>query len=302
MELRDIEIFLTLAEELHFGRTAARLYVSVTRVSQAIRKQEREVGAKLFDRDSRNVTLTPIGEQLRDDLQPVYLGLRNGMERARQAARGVTGRLRVGMIPHNAHDLKPIWDAFRTAHPQWELRIQHNPYIDAFEPLRNGEIDALISWLPIEEPDLTVGPLVFTEPKMLIVPVDHPLAGQGPVSIEVIGERGVVAGGLPVPLLDYWVDAYTPFYTPKGRAVERHPTPNRSVDDIFTAVGTGEGIHLMNAHMHRYHPRPDVVFTPLKERSQLRFGLVWRTNAETEPVRALARIVRELGPAALYEP
>jgi DNA-binding transcriptional LysR family regulator len=69
VELRDIEIFLTLAEELHFGRTAERLHVSQARVSQAISKQERRLGVALFDRTSRRVTLTPVGRRLREDLQ-----------------------------------------------------------------------------------------------------------------------------------------------------------------------------------------------------------------------------------------
>ncbi|MFD0853538.1 LysR family transcriptional regulator, partial [Actinomadura adrarensis] len=78
MELRDIEIFLTLAEELHFGRTATRLRISPARVTQAIQKQERHIGGPLFERTSRTVRLTPLGSQLRDDLRPVYAGLRDG--------------------------------------------------------------------------------------------------------------------------------------------------------------------------------------------------------------------------------
>ena len=69
MELRDIEIFLTLAEELHFTRTAERLHVTQARVSQAIKKQERRIGAALFERNNRQVALTPIGQQLFDDIR-----------------------------------------------------------------------------------------------------------------------------------------------------------------------------------------------------------------------------------------
>jgi DNA-binding transcriptional LysR family regulator len=70
MELREIEIFLALAEELHFSRTAERLHVSQARISQTIKKLERQVGAPLFDRTSRSVAPTPIGARLRDDLAP----------------------------------------------------------------------------------------------------------------------------------------------------------------------------------------------------------------------------------------
>ena len=64
LERHEIEAFLTLAEELHFGRTAERLHVSTARVSQTIRKLERRVGAPLFDRTSRRVELSPAGGQL----------------------------------------------------------------------------------------------------------------------------------------------------------------------------------------------------------------------------------------------
>jgi DNA-binding transcriptional LysR family regulator len=84
VELRDIEIFLTLAEELHFGRAAERLHVSQARISQAVNQQERRLGGARFDRSNRRqIRLTPLGRQLRDDLQPIYAGLHDSLERAR---------------------------------------------------------------------------------------------------------------------------------------------------------------------------------------------------------------------------
>jgi DNA-binding transcriptional LysR family regulator len=86
VELRDIEIFLVLAEELHFRRTAVRVRVSPARVSRSIKQQERRIGGVLFERTSRSVRLTPLGRQLRDDLHPVHHGLHESIERARLAA------------------------------------------------------------------------------------------------------------------------------------------------------------------------------------------------------------------------
>jgi DNA-binding transcriptional LysR family regulator len=71
VELRDIEILLMLAQELHSGRTAERLHVSTARVSQSIKQQERRIGGALFERTSRSVRLTPLGERLRDRLDAV---------------------------------------------------------------------------------------------------------------------------------------------------------------------------------------------------------------------------------------
>ncbi len=296
MELRDIEIFLTLAEELHFTRTAERLHVSPARISQAIRKQEREVGAKLFERTSRSVRLTSIGERLYGDLRLVHRGLRESMERARLAAQGKTEVLRVGMLPGNAYDLRPYWEEFRARHPSWGLRIRHNPFIDPFAPLRDGEVDVLVSWLPVEEPDLTVGPAVFTEPRVLLAAPGHELADRGSVSLEALGDFGVLRPSTALP--DYWEDAFVPFETPSGRPIERGPAV-REMDDILTIVGSGEAVHHLGAHAARYYARPGVLYLPLRDAPCLKWGLVWRSDAETEPICALARVVRDLGTAAL---
>ncbi|WP_206789040.1 LysR family transcriptional regulator [Amycolatopsis sp. MtRt-6] len=296
MELRDIEIFLTLAEELHFGRTAARLHVSQARVSQAIKKQERGVGAPLFERTSRSVRLTPVGVQLRADLLPAFRSLREGMARARLAAEGKTGVLRVGMLPANAHDLRPYWEAFRARHPQWGLHIRHNPFVNAFAPIRNGDIDVLVAWLPVEEPDLTTGPTVYTEHSVLLLAPDHALAGEKSVSLEVFGDRGILQGP-PGP--DYWADAFTPFQTQSGRPIDRHPPDIASLDDIFTHVGNGEGFHNLGGHVARYHARPDIVYVPIHDWPGLRWGLVWRSDTESAMVDALVAVVRDLGVSRL---
>lgn len=296
MELRDIEIFLTLAEELHFGRTAERLHVSQARVSQAIKKQERGVGATLFDRTNRSVRLTTVGEQLRADLLPAYRSLREGMSRARLAAEGKTGVLRVGMLPGNAHDLRPFWEAFRSRNPQWGLRIRHNPFLNALGPIRGGDIDVLVAWLPLEEPDLTVGPVIYTEHSVLLVANDDELAEEKSVSIEVFADRGIFQGPEGP---DYWGDAFTPFYTPSGRKVERHQPNIANLDDIFLHVSNGDGIHNLGAHVARYNARPDIVYLPIHDWPGLRWALVWRSEAETAMVRALAAVVQALGAAKL---
>lgn len=86
MELRDIELFLTLSEELHFGRTAQRMYLSTGRVSQTISALEREIGAPLFVRTSRQVSLTPLGERFRDEVSGGVRQLREAIQGAQATA------------------------------------------------------------------------------------------------------------------------------------------------------------------------------------------------------------------------
>ncbi|QLY30077.1 LysR family transcriptional regulator [Nocardia huaxiensis] len=292
MELRDIEIFLTLAEELHFGRTAERLHVSPARISQAIKKQERNVGTDLFERTSRTVRLTPVGEQLRDDLRPVYRSLHQSIARARMTAQGKTSVLRIGMVSLNGYELRPFWEAFRARYPQWGLQIRHNNFIDPFGPVRRGEIDALVAWLPIEEPDLTTGPVLFSEGRVLQVSADHPLAEEKWVSGEAIGDYPTTTAAGFVP--DYWEHAFQPSRTPSGRQVERLVSIG-NIEDILTAVGSGEAVHPIGMHVSRFAVRPDIVRLPIADNSRLHWGLVWRSDAEDERIRGLANVIRELG-------
>ncbi|MEI5102678.1 LysR family transcriptional regulator [Streptomyces sp. PmtG] len=292
MELRDIEIFLVLAEELHFGRSAERLMVSQARVSQAIRKQERRIGAALFERTSRTVRLTSVGRQLRDDLQPVYAGLHESLERARLTASGVTGRLRVGMMPFNVTDVHPYWKAFRSRHPRWELEVRQLTYVDPFGRLRDGDMDVLVTWLPVEEPGLTVGPVLCTDSRVLAVAADHELARRPSVRLEVFADfQHAVAPDMP----DYWEDSYLPFHTFEGRPIERGRVVHNA-EELINQVGMGEIIHGFPSHVTRHWGMPNIQWIPVTDLAALSFALIWRAEAENELICALADVVRELGP------
>ncbi|MFC9970603.1 LysR substrate-binding domain-containing protein [Spirillospora sp. NPDC127200] len=293
MELRDIEIFLTLAEELHFGRTADRLLVSQARISQAISLQERRLGGRLFDRSNRRqIRLTPLGRQLHDDLRPLYAGLHDSLERARLAARGITAVLRVGMLPFNTADLHPFWKTFRSRYPQWQLQIRRAPFSDPFARLRDGRLDVLVVWLPVDEPDLTAGPVLFTDPRVLAVSVDDELAGRSSVSLETLaGRRHATAPDMP----DYWEDRYLPFQTPRGRPIERSPTVTNG-DDLIHLVSTGEIVHGFPAHVTKYWSMPHIRWLPVPDMPPLPYAMVWRSEAENDAIRALAQTIRDLGP------
>ncbi|MEU1039753.1 LysR family transcriptional regulator [Streptomyces sp. NPDC005551] len=293
MELRDIEIFLVLAEELHFGRTAQRLHVSQARVSQAIKKQERRIGAELFARTSRTVFLTEVGRQFRDDLQPVYAGLHASLERARLAARGVTAQLRVSIMPFNVADLHPYWKAFRSRYPHWGLQIRPAPFNDLFGQLRGGAMDVMVVWLPVDEPDFTVGPTMCTDSRLLAVAADHRLAGRDTVQLELLAE---FPHGTAHVMPDYWEDSYLPFYTPRGRPIERLTSAvSDSSDELISYVGMGEIINIFPSHVTRHWGMSHIQWLPLPDMATMHFALVWKTEAENDLIRALADTVRDLG-------
>lgn len=285
MELRDIEIFLTLADELHFGRTAQRLHITQSRVSHAIKKQERRIGAPLFTRTSRAVTLTPIGKQLRDDLRRGYQLIETAVARAHAAGHGMGDTLALGLMGALGHIVQPSLDAFTGAYPDVSVKLREIHFSDPFGPLRAGEIDAQLVWLPVYEPDLTVGPTVFTEPVRLAVAENHPLAQQGSASLEDLGDNTVFGLGPAVP--PYWEEAMVPFRTPAGRPIPRGPMV-RTFQEVLAFIAAGHAVTVVQEHCVDYYARPGVVYLPLPDAPGCTWGWIWRTSAETDLIRAFA--------------
>lgn len=292
MELRDIEIFLTLAEELHFGRTAERLHVTPARVSQAIKKQERRIGAALFERSSRAVTLTPIGRQLFTDLLPMYRGLHEGLERAIRAAGGTTELLRLGMLSSNVQDFRTLLDDFAARHPTCDVQIRYVGFGDPFGPLRAGDVDVQIAWLPVREADLTVGPVVRIEPVVLAVGAGHRLARRETVSYEDLADEVVIGGYNP----DYWGEALTPSHTPSGRPIPVGPAV-ATESAMIPILSNGEAVAVVHSHASRNYARADLVYVPIRDAPPARWALLWRTATETDLIRSFAHTGRLVRPS-----
>jgi DNA-binding transcriptional LysR family regulator len=286
MERYEMEAFLTLAEELHFGRTAVRLRVTTARVSQVISKLERRVGAPLFERTSRSVALTPIGRRLHDDLRPAFERLEAALAAAVAAGRGVTGSLRVGFVGAAAGQLMiRATDAFAARHPGCEVVIGEVQMGEALERLRADELDVLIACLPLTGTDLANGPVLLSEPRMLAVPAGHPFARRGSVSVEDLGRVEVLQA--PCSLPDHWREPGSPRLTPGGRAIPAGRTA-ATFQEILTLVGAGLGVFPVGAHATRFHARPDVAFVPFHDTPPLDWGPVWRTSRVNARIRAFA--------------
>jgi DNA-binding transcriptional LysR family regulator len=284
MERYEIETFLTLAEELHFSRTAVRLRVTTAQVSQVIGKLERRVGAPLFERTSTTVTLTPIGQRLHDDLRPAFDQLEAALATAVAAGRGVTGVLRVGFVGAAAGQL-PVraTDAFATRHPECDLRVHEVQMGEALEQLRADDLDMLIACLPLTGPDLANGPVLLSEPRMLAVPAEHPFARRGTVSVEDLARTELLQA--PCALPDYWREPGSPRLTPAGRPIPLGQAAG-NLQEILTLVGAGQGVFPVGAHATRFHARPDVAFVPFHDTPPLDWGPVWRASRANARIRA----------------
>lgn len=291
MDQGEIECFLTLADELHFGRTATRLRITQARVTQTVQKLERRFGAPLFERTSRRVSLTPLGKQLEAGLRPAYGRLRDVIEETAQFARGVRGVLNVGFLGMGAGELQPlILDIFANRHPGCEVRLQESHFADPLGPLRAGDVDVLFTRLPVREKDLTVGPIVIQEPRVLAVSARHRLARHESVSLEELVDETTfgVRGQAP----QYWWDAHVPPQTPSGKPIARGPAVE-TFQELMALIAAGRGVSPLVASVRDYHARPDIAFVPLSDAKTSEVALVWRTNGQTERVREFVAATRD---------
>lgn len=306
LERLELEAFLTLAEELHFGRTAARLHVTTSRISQTIRKLERRVGAQLFVRNSRSVTLTEVGARLRDDLLPAYEQIGLGLAQAIASGRGVRieGVLRVGWSgPWCGNLVVRAAELFRDRHPGCEVEIREIQLCDPLGGMRAGTIDVQMTEFPIDEPDITTGRLVFAEPRALMVPAGHPLARRKSVSLEDLADAVLVTlADADIPRS--WMDRYFPRRTPAGRPIPQGPA-TKYWSEVLLHVASGVGVSTVAARGEQFYTRPGMVFVPFHDASTVDYGLMWPTASRSRLIRPFLDVVDdvadELAPSAVED-
>src|SRR6266536_2662926 len=142
VEIRQLTYFVTLAEELSFGRAAERLHIVQPAVSQQIRRLERELGVPLFDRSSRHVRLTAAGECLLPEARAVLAAVGQVRQVAAGVVAGVGGILRVGTSQGLGERLDRTLEELRKAAPGLQVRLVSAPAADRIARVRAGELDA----------------------------------------------------------------------------------------------------------------------------------------------------------------
>ncbi|MEU1467137.1 LysR family transcriptional regulator [Streptomyces sp. NPDC005761] len=292
MDQNELTCFLVLAEELHFGRTATRLHLSRARVSQLIQKLERRVGAPLFTRTSRSVALTTLGSRLRDDLEPHHRGIENALARAVTSARGIEGVLHVGFsTPLAGEMVMKATEKLRTLHPELTVEVCEVPFSDPYGMLRRGEFDLQLTDFPVHESDLTRGPTLLAEDRVLAISTGHHLAGRDSVTLEDLAEVPLltIAGDIP----GYWREHRLPTHTPSGRPIASGPSVT-NFQEALTLVAGGNGALLAGAHVALYHGRPGISYVPVEGDMPLGYNLMWRAGGGNRAIELFGRTAREV--------
>jgi DNA-binding transcriptional LysR family regulator len=293
VELREVRVFLTLAEELHFGRTAERLQLTPSRISQSVRALEHKLGAQLVHRTSRRVALTPIGNRFLEEVRPVFDQFTGVLERTNTAARSLEGTLGLGLLsgPAGGPHLVEVIGAFEANHPECKVEVVQMSWDDPFGRLRENDVDLMATWIPVEQPDLVVGPTLTRQPRVVAVARDHQFAKRDSVDIEELADQRI-------PRFDNWPkelhEAVAPSRTPGGRPISgmRIPAGQRGFLDIAVRVARGELVFPTVASAASYIGELDVVYIPLTGMSPLRSALVWRRPARDPKLREFLGVAR----------
>ena len=291
VELRELRIFLVLADELHFGRTAERMGISQPAVSEAVRVLESRLGVKVFERTSRRVRLTPAGDQLRRSIQPALAGLDQALAEASELSRAVRGLLRVGFVlTTDGPPLSELITTFQARYPACEVRLCEVETFDAYRALRRGDIDVLCNWLAVGEPDLTAGTAFAYYPRALAVAATHRLAGRTTVSVEELAGEEVASLPPTIPPAVY--DLIVPPCTPSGRPIRR-TQPVQTIHEILSLVARGRIVHPTSSTVPIFG-RDDIILIPIDDLPPIPLGLVWCTSRENPRIRALDEVARSM--------
>jgi DNA-binding transcriptional LysR family regulator len=288
VELRELRAFLSVAEELHFGRAAERLGITPSYVSQTIRTLEAKIGGRLLDRTSRRVRLTSLGEELRSGIERSYRELLDSVSAVRTSATGVAGVLRLGMYTpiNGGPHMLDIIRAFESRHPECRVALIDTGFgRDQVQWLRDSEADLLAMRLPLHADDVVIGPILSRELRVLAVATDHPLADRESVSVE-----DLVPYAIPdVPTLPReMMEALIPSHTPSGK--ELHRVELRSISEAMMRVASHETVHPTVPSFAQYHQHPGVTTIPIRDLPPSETALVRLASNRSPKIEAFLHV------------
>lgn len=252
LDLRLVRYFITVASHLHYGRAAAELHIAQPSLSRQINRLEALVGARLLDRTRQGTRLTEAGEAF----LPRARGLLRSADQATAAARAAARPARITVGYTAGLIVTPAVRHLRERHPDADVRTLHLEWNEPRDALLDGRVDAAITRLPLRTDDLRVT-VLYDEPKLLLVPVGHRLAGKESVTLDDIADE-------PIPRFpDREFDAYWRIDPrPGGRPAPDGPRVE-TVEDKLEHIAAGEAVAISPSALRAVGLRPDLTTVPL---------------------------------------
>lgn len=262
LDLRKLRYFVEVAEQRHFGRAAARLFIAQPVLSRQVRALEQELGCALLVRTTRSVQLTPAGEQLRDEARRVCAVADAAVRHVLEIDRGVQ-RLVVGFAP--GLRVSEAVRAFTASHPDVEIELLPVHWWEQDAPLRDGRAHVGYLRRPFDETGLRTIP-IGSEPKVACLPASHPLARR----------RSLTRAQLADELI-----------------LDAQARRTSSVEEKLELVAAGHGIAVVPRSVARSYSRPDLIYRRVSDEMPVETCLAVLADRRERRVRDFLAVAAE---------
>jgi DNA-binding transcriptional LysR family regulator len=287
LDLRLVEYFVAVAEELHFGRAAERLHIAQPSLSQQIRRLEAQLGVSLLERNSRNVHLTAAGQALLQEGRKTLTQAQHAIQTVRAAG---APRLTVGFYGSAASVLLPkVLQEFSERLPGVEV-IVRELLLGSIDDLLDGSVNIAFTRLLPGQTELEVE-LLAQEPRLAALASTHPLASHQRLTFADLRDERFVIN--PVARQD----GPPPRWLAEQR---RHELPGRvaaeatSLQEILALVAAGRGVCLVPQAVALHYPRANIAYVPVTDAEPAVVSLAWRRGSICLAVKAFIEASRQV--------
>ncbi|MFJ4627002.1 LysR family transcriptional regulator [Streptomyces sp. NPDC088847] len=275
LEVRQLRYFVAVAEELHFGRAAARLRMAQPPLSRTIRDLERQLGVTLFERTTRQVKLTAAGDILLRDARTALEAVTAAAHRVRQAG-STSPRLRIALKADVDGGLLPqILDTYVADDAALPPQLVLGGFGQQPQTLRDGLADVALVLQPFEGRGLDSEPLL-TEPVLIALAATDPLAARPRLCLADLEGR-TLPGGAPA--------SHGRPAEPRSGAVP----PASNLSEIFSLVETGSVVFFAPASVAQRYTRPDIAYRPVSDVPDSTLAVAWPQDVRSPAVAAFVR-------------
>lgn len=296
MDRSQLTAVVVLSEELHFGTAARRLGISQPALSQKLQKLEDDIGARLFIRSHRKVTMTDAGRVFLAQIHPVLSEIEGAVQLARKAAQGQIGSLHVGFVENASLNVLPSSvSVFRRQFPEVDLKLSEMISAELFNRLASGRIDIALTRPIAMDPDLETR-LLVREPYLAVLPADHDLAGSDKVRIsQLVQWPMIIAAGSKATYLRM---QFAPVYARVGYGLNIGQEVNQ-LPAILGLVSSGIGYALLPQSVAQLRTA-GVVYRELaiKNAPQAELIAVWHPRNDNPAVKRYLECLSTAGASA----
>jgi DNA-binding transcriptional LysR family regulator len=255
LDLRLVRYFVVVAEQRHFGRAATALRVAQPSLSRQIRRLEQQLGARLLDRTPQGTRLTEAGEVF----LPAAKALLRSAARAAAQTRAAAQPSRIAIGYTTGLIVTPAARELRRQHPDADVHTVHLEWNAARQSLLDHRVDAVVTRLPFPTDQLHVT-ILYDEPRVLVVPLDHRLAGKESITLDDIADE-------PMPRIRDSDPTWSAFWRvdprPDGRRAPDGPFID-ALEDKFEVIAAGQAVAITAGGSHISALRPDLTTIPLE--------------------------------------